>query len=122
MAEERRRSPRFTINQLIEVDYGRELFLRAKAINISRSGLLCSTDPELDTSSRVFLSLTLPDGDRINCEGLVVRAEPHGETNEVAINFTEFREDDAEKFVQFFDDWEKQGDHDRPSKKRTASD
>ncbi len=108
MAQERRRSPRFTIRQLIEIDYGKESYLRAEGINISRSGLLCTTEPEISPSSRVFLSLDFPGNDPINCEGFVVRSKPHGASSEVAINFTEFKENDAERFVELFEKWERE--------------
>jgi hypothetical protein len=82
---ERRRSPRFKIGQLIEVSFGREYFLQAAGINISEHGLLVETAEAPDPGSRVFIMLEVrhPHGPRkadgspesIQLEGFVSRAE-----------------------------------------------
>ncbi len=103
MAKERRRSPRLSLRHLIELDYGKEQFIQATGVNISSSGLLCKTNPEIALYSRVFLSFALPaeTGDEIiNCEGIVVRSDKDGDEFTTAISFTSFRPDEAEKLVQ----------------------
>lgn len=103
MAKERRRAERFSIQHLIELDYGKEQFIRATGVNISSSGLLCKTDPAIELYTRVFLSLKLPGkkGEEIiNCEGIVVRNDEEDGEFTTAIAFTSFRPDEAEKLVQ----------------------
>ena len=103
MAKERRRAPRFSLRHLIEVDFGKEQFVRATGLNISSSGLLCMTNPAIELYSRVFLSLTLPgkNGDEIiNCDGIVVRSEPKGDEFITGISFTSFQPEEAEKLIE----------------------
>lgn len=103
MPRERRRAPRFAIQHLIELSFGRETFVRATGVNISSSGLLCNTDPPIEPYTRVFLSLKLPTEGReeiVNCEGIVVRSEPASAGANTAIVFTGFEPDEAEKLVK----------------------
>lgn len=55
--------------------------VRADTVNISSRGLYCVTDHTIPEFSklRVAIELPLADGDKykIECEGVVVRAEPH---------------------------------------------
>lgn len=103
MSKERRRAERFSIQHLIELDYGKEQFVRASGINISSSGLLCQTEPAIELYTRVFLSLKLPskNGEEIiNCEGIVVRSDQDGSTFTTGISFTSFQPEEAEKLVR----------------------
>jgi len=55
---ERRQHPRFRIRQLIKLDFGREDYLEARAVDIGEGGLrLCSGQP-LEVGSRVFVMLS----------------------------------------------------------------
>ena len=101
MAREKRRAPRFHINQLIELEYGKESFVRASGLNISEGGLLCKTEPYLAPSSRVFLSVHLSDDEIVNCEGIVVRSERRDDGSYAAISFVEFEGDAAARLVNF---------------------
>jgi hypothetical protein len=103
MSKERRRAERFTIQHLIELDYGKEQFIRASGINISSSGLLCTVEPAVELYTRVFLSLKLPTStgeEIINCEGIVVRSDQVGSQFTTGISFTSFRPEEAEKLVR----------------------
>lgn len=55
--------------------------IKADTVNISSRGLYCVTDQTIPEFSklRVAMELPLSDGDKykIECEGVVVRAEPH---------------------------------------------
>lgn len=55
--------------------------MKADTVNISSRGLYCVTDQSIPEFSklRVAIELPLSDGDRykIECDGVVVRAEPH---------------------------------------------
>lgn len=112
MANERRRSPRFSVRHLIEMDFGKETFVRATGVNISSSGLLCKTEPPIDLYTRVFLSLTVPgkEGDEvINCEGIVVRCDETDGEHLTAIVFTGFRPEESEKLMRLLDESARQG-------------
>lgn len=103
MAKERRRAQRFAIQHIIELDYGKEQFVRATGINISTAGLLCKTEPQIEPYTRVFLSLRLPgeNGDEIvNCEGMVLRSERTNGDHTTAIAFTSFPPNESEKFIR----------------------
>ncbi len=104
MAKERRRSSRFTIQHVIELSYGRESYVSARGINISKTGLLCTTDTYIEPYTTVLLAINVPvgpDGDTINCEGMVIRSSEAGEGYTTAISFMSFREKDAEALVAF---------------------
>lgn len=103
MPRERRRASRFAIQQLIELGYGKEKFVQTTGVNISSSGVLCRTKPQIDLYTRVFLSLRLPgeEGEEIiNCEGIVVRSTEEGDAHLTAISFTSFEPDESEKFIR----------------------
>lgn len=103
MSKERRRAQRFAIQHLIELDYGKEQFVRATGLNISTAGVLCKTEPQIEPYTRVFLSLKLP-GDHgeevINCEGIVLRSERINGEHTTAIAFTSFDPNESEKFLK----------------------
>ena len=104
MAQERRRSPRFTIEHVIELSYGRESFVNARGFNISKTGLLCTTDTYIEPYTTVFLAINVPvgpGGHTINCEGIVLRSTEEDEGYTTAISFMSFREKDAETLVTF---------------------
>lgn len=81
MPAENRQHPRFEINQLVELDFGRETFVHADAANLSEGGILCKTDELVEASTKVFImmTLTLKSTERIiKCEGVVVRSQKSG--------------------------------------------
>lgn len=57
---EKRRFKRFSIHQLIEISFGREVFIEAEGINISEGGMRCKLSQGLDPLSRLYLLLTIP--------------------------------------------------------------
>ncbi len=91
MSAENRKHPRFEINQLVELDFERESFVRADAANLSEGGVLCRTEEPCELHSTVFMMMTLSlkGSDRIiKCEGIVVRSEKKGKEWEVGISIT----------------------------------
>jgi len=104
MRTERRKSQRFSINQLIEIDMGRENFIPAEGVNISDDGLLCHTSEALDPYSRVYIQLTL-DGSKkkqvISCEGIVVRCKKNKKTYDTALEFASIDANDRKKIHEF---------------------
>jgi len=75
---ERRKFPRFKIEQMISIDYGKQEFLEAHGIDFSEEGVRCLTSVEVEMHSRVYLLLTLPEvisKDPFSCEGVVMYFE-----------------------------------------------
>lgn len=114
MSVERRRDPRFAIEQIVEVSFGRETFVRGTGINISRTGILCASESYLEPAAQVSLQMTIEIGSRIhrfNCEGIVVRTDEVDGTFRSGISFTAIEETDARKLAAFLKR------KDRPSKR-----
>lgn len=104
MAAERRHEARFSINQMVELSFGRETFLHATGINISKTGLLCATDSYLEPYSQVSLMVTIPiepEPHRMSCEGIVVRSEVEETQYLAGISFTSLDEEDAKVLASF---------------------
>lgn len=91
MSSENRKHPRFEINQLVELDIGRETFIHADAANLSEGGLLCYTEEYCEPYTKVFLMMTLKLESReriIKCEGVVVRSVKEGRRWNTGISIT----------------------------------
>ncbi len=91
MSKAQRRSPRFAIRQLTHLSYGREAYLDAEGVNISKTGLLCRTEEPIAVKCKVFLTLDILPvaSDPFGCEGRVVRCERQPDNYfEVAVTFT----------------------------------
>jgi len=76
--------------------------------NISANGVLCHTvkPVPLMTKLCIVLELPKPHERRIECEGIVVRCEPHERGDDhfkVAILFTKVADDDHQAIVGFVD-------------------
>ena len=104
MRTERRKSPRFTINQMIDLELGRENYIAAEGVNISDEGLLCHTSELLEPYSRVFLQLSL-NGEKknqtIKCEGVVVRCKKNKKKYDTALEFADMEQSDKKKIHTF---------------------
>jgi len=104
MTDEKRQHPRFEINQLVELDMGRETFVHADAVNLSAGGILCKTDEQVDPYTKLFLMMTLNLQNReriIKCEGLVVRSEKAGDQWDTGISITSMDEASRKIFEEF---------------------
>lgn len=104
MSAERRHEIRFSIDQIIELSFGRESFLHAIGINISKTGLLCATDSYLEPYAEVSLLLTIPVGSenhRVGCDGIVVRSEIEQTRYLAGISFTSLSEQDSKILESF---------------------
>lgn len=76
--EEKRESPRFSINQMIGYYPNREEYLWAEGINISMGGISCRSKEPIDTMTNVFVMVRVqaPEGERlVRIEGYVAHAE-----------------------------------------------
>jgi c-di-GMP-binding flagellar brake protein YcgR len=110
MNEERRQYPRYRIDQLIELSFGRETFLNAEGMNMSEGGLLCVTDSYVEPYSSVFLMLGIPVNEdaeeyyEVKCEGIVLRCnQQNGSGYYVGIRFTDIMDFDREKIQKFIE-------------------
>ncbi len=95
MKQERRKHERFIINQMVDLSGSEENFIPARGLNISEGGLLCATDESVDTLSRLYVMMTLIEGDApktLSCEGVVVRCEKKGAHYETAMEFSDMNE------------------------------
>lgn len=86
---------------MTEIGFGRSTLVWAQVINMSLSGMLCRTVPELGPQSSVSISMILPDGTRIDCEGIAVRTEEVEGEHRVGIAFTDFEGGGREALARF---------------------
>jgi c-di-GMP-binding flagellar brake protein YcgR len=89
---ERREFVRFEIDQMVELRYERENFIRADGIDLSEKGMLCVTDDPVEPHTRMFLMFRLPirhEVYEVKCEGVVLRSMKKGKKYEVAVHFTD---------------------------------
>jgi hypothetical protein len=80
--EERRGSPRYKISQLIGYFPGREEYLWAEGLDISRGGLSCRSKAPVDPLTNVFVMVSVPGeaGEHlVRCEGYVTNSLMDGE-------------------------------------------
>lgn len=98
MDEERRKARRFTIDEMVELELGRESAVHASGINLSSCGLLCKSDYYMDPDTEVSLVLTVPteSGDHtVSCDGIVVRCQKGKGRHLTAIQFISLGEKDV---------------------------
>lgn len=95
MSADKRRARRFSIDQMLEISLGREHAVRCRGVDLSEVGVLCHTDVELETGTRVFVMLQLGEagagGDEttVSCEGVVARTGAMGKGYEAGISFSD---------------------------------
>jgi len=76
--------------------------------NISANGVLCHTIKPIPLMTKLSMALDLPKPleRRIECEGIVVRCDPHEKGDDhfkVAILYTRISEDDRDALIEFVD-------------------
>jgi hypothetical protein len=79
MGTERRRSPRFILHQLIEIEFDRETFIPVQGLDLSLHGVACKTQLPLELYSRVYMLIQLNPNDEqstLEAEGQVLRCDP----------------------------------------------
>jgi hypothetical protein len=98
-SEDKRRVPRFTMDQMIELNFEKEEFVAASGVNISELGVMCRTSRYLDEGARVFLmfSLVCPACEStIQCEGIVIHCKKTGASYSIGIEFSDLKPADRE--------------------------
>ena len=103
--EDRRRYPRSRRGVPIVMDEAGPGVLN-HIDNISANGVLCHTVKPIPLMTKMSIALELPRpvGRRIECEGVVVRCEPHDKGDDhfkVAILYTKMSEEDHEAVRDF---------------------
>ncbi len=99
MNDERRKYPRISLNQCIQISFGRETFIDAEAVNISQNGILCSTSEPIEDLDRIFLMIDIPIMDEIKtiqCEGIPMYTESVNGKTQFGIQFIEIDEDSSD--------------------------
>ena len=104
---ERRRHQRFALQQLVELGFGRERFLHADGLNISKSGIRCRTNEELEVSTTVTVYFTLDadedDPETLRAEAVVMRCEPVDEEEfDVGMEFSMLSPWTDKRLVAYF--------------------
>lgn len=105
MEQDRRKAPRFLIEQMIQLGEGWEEYFWAKGIDFSRLGLRCISSKILEPLDRIFgmISLELDDKKfKIRFEGYVARSKPLDDGCELGVSFTDFDSEDASVLDRFF--------------------
>ncbi len=104
MAKERRRGGRFAIEQMVELSYGRESFVHASGINLSRTGLLCKTATFLEPYTQVSIVLNLPvagETYRIECGGIVIRSAEENDHFNTGISLSALSNADVQALTSY---------------------
>jgi len=67
MDAERRKSSRFSINQIVEISTDQENFFSAEGVDLSAGGMLCKSNYEVEPYTQLFVMVTIPlsDGDHV---------------------------------------------------------
>lgn len=104
MGKEKRRSPRYTLNQLVNIEYGREDYVYGDAVDISETGIGVLCDSAIAPSSRMFIMFQLGEsgGHTVRCEGFVTRSEKTSAGRyHVGVDFAEMIDSDRNAIVEF---------------------
>ena len=92
--KERRKHVRFKIDQLVDMRFGQERFLRAEGVDLGETGICCTSPDDIAPYSKLFLLFTIPilhEEYEIQCEGIVVRSEKIKDKYSVAIQFIDLK-------------------------------
>lgn len=104
MNQNKRRSPRFSIQQLIRMSWDREEFLQAEGVNISSTGMLLHSSVPMEHYSTLFLMFEIESsgGPRtVKTEGVVMRCEKEEDYYSIGVEFTELTEAEKKELNDF---------------------
>jgi hypothetical protein len=89
--EERRRHPRFTISQAIEVQFPKETSFDAEGIDVSTSGIKITAERDLDLDAKIFILVQTGEGenDKFYFDGIVAWKKPAGKKHSYGIQITD---------------------------------
>ena len=103
---ERRKHARIRIDQMIELQFGQEQFIRSEGIDLSLTGILCTCADQVDPQTRIYLLFTVPVGEdtlEVQCDGIVVRSMKKKNHYDVAIRFTDISPSSREAIEKFLE-------------------
>jgi len=106
MGKERRKAPRFTIHQMIQIQFPKEEFVQAVGINLSETGLLCVTEIEIPAYTKVFIMLEMQckvDTYMLKTDGVVIRSAPADGEIQTAIEFTSLFDNEKLKIQEYLE-------------------
>ena len=102
--EDRRRFPRFTISQAIEIGLNKEEFFTASVENVSEEGILIKSAKLLELQSKIYFLLQIkknqPDTS-IECEGIVIHSDKARDKWLYGIHLTSFSKNGKKKYLEF---------------------
>ncbi len=103
--DERRRYPRSRRRMALQLDDADPGVLN-HVDNISANGVLCHTVKPVPLMTRLSIALDLPKpiNRRIECEGIVVRCDPHEQGDDhfkVAILYSKISDEDRKALIEF---------------------
>ena len=100
---EQRRHPRFHISQMLTLQRSNEQIVHAQGVNISRSGLRCSSLERLRPGATAYLVLELQGEGvtRVAAEAVVVWCDPAGSGYDAGLMFRTLYENSAKALDQF---------------------
>jgi c-di-GMP-binding flagellar brake protein YcgR len=107
MEIERRAEPRFKLSRMVAYDLGREIYLKAKGVDISIGGMTFVSDEYVDPQLSVWLSFSIPAPDgtwhQLEAEGYVVSVSDSGDGCRFGVSFSRMSKEDWTDFEAFID-------------------
>jgi len=92
---------------MVAYDLGRELYLKAKGVDISIGGMTFVSDEYVDPLLSVWLSFSVPEPDgswhQLEAEGSVVSVSDCGEGCRFGVTFTRMSQEDRADFEAFIE-------------------
>lgn len=113
METERRTERRFRLARMIAYDMGREQYLRAQGVDISRGGMAFISDEYVDPLLSVWLSFSIPEGEdgwrTIESEGYVANVTDLEDGCRFGVSFTRMAPEDRTALDAFMARLERDG-------------
>ncbi|HNZ28285.1 MAG TPA: PilZ domain-containing protein [Spirochaetota bacterium] len=107
-AKDRRKHPRFEINQIVKISLLKETFFNAESVNISEGGILCKSRYEAEPLSQIFIMFDLFLKDKtysIKSDGVVVHCDRDSDgLFLIGIQFVDIDGEDRDKIREFLEE------------------
>ncbi|MGL4370398.1 MAG: PilZ domain-containing protein, partial [Spirochaetota bacterium] len=80
MNTERRKHPRFSIAQAIEIKFPKEVIFEAEGLDLSEDGMRIRTERHLEPDAKIFIMIQTGEGetDKFYFDGVAAWSEVHG--------------------------------------------
>jgi len=113
--DEKRRNPRFKVNQLLAFTPEGDQFYRAEAVDLSQGGIKCASAQAIEPMTSVFLLLKLPGAagegeNEVACEGYVSHSSLVDGRCLFGVRFTSVAPEGKAAFDAFISTLEKEED------------